>query len=77
MHQISYQSLENRLRQREYNLATLLRAKEQSVSLMISYDLMTQNRECQLLFPSNLARCSLKNMQSLGGSLRAQLYRFF
>jgi hypothetical protein len=77
MYQISYQSLENLLRQREYDVAKLLRAKEQPVSLMGSHNLMTQNRERQLFFPSHLARCGLKSMQSLVGSLGAQLYRLF
>ena len=77
MHQISYQSLENRLRQREYDVAKLLRVKEKPVSLGRSHNLMTQDHERQLLFASTLARCNLKSVQSLVGGLGAQLYRLF
>ena len=65
------------MRQREYDVSKLLRAKAQPVSLMPSHNLVTQNRERQLFFAGNLARCNLKSVQSLVGSLGAQLYRLF
>jgi len=65
------------LRQREYDVAKLLRAKEQSVSLMGSHNLMTQNRERQLFFAGTLARCNLKSVQYLVGRLGTQFYRLF
>jgi hypothetical protein len=65
------------VRQREYDIAGLLRAKEQPVSLIRSHNLVTQNRERQLFFAGTLARCNLKSVQSLVGSLGAQLDGLF
>jgi len=65
------------VRQREYDVAKLLRAKEQPVSLIRSHNLVTQNREHQLPLAGNLARYSAKSLRSLVGSLGAQLYRLF
>ena len=45
MHQISYEPLENLLRQREYDVAKLLRVKEKPISLGGSHNLMPQNHE--------------------------------
>ena len=65
------------MRQREDDVSKFLRAEEQPVSLMRSYNLVTQNRERQRFFAGNLARYNLKSLKSLVGSLRAQLYRLF
>ena len=69
-------ALENRVRQREYNVSKLLRAKEQPVSLMSSHNLVTQNCERQRSF-ARIPRYNLKSLRSLLGSLRAQLYGLF
>lgn len=65
------------MRQREYDVAKLLRAKEQPVSLIRSHHLVTQNRERQLPFTGNVPRYNLKSPRSLVGSLGAQLYGLF
>lgn len=77
MHQISYEPLENLLRQREYDVAKLLRVKEKPVSLGGSHNLMSQNHKRQLFFASTLARCNLKSVQSLVSRLGAHLNRLF
>jgi hypothetical protein len=68
--------VENRVRQREYDVSKLLCAKEQPVSLMRSHNLVTQNRERQLSF-AGLPGYNLKSLRSLVGSLGAQLYGLF
>ena len=65
------------MRQREYNLSKLLRAKEQPVSLMSTHNLVTENCERQRPFARNIPRCDLKSLRSLVYSLRAQLYGLF
>ena len=65
------------MRQREYDLPKLLRAKEQPASLMRSHNLMTQNRERQPFFVGNFSRYNAKTLRGLVGSLGTQLDGLF
>jgi len=64
------------VRQREYDISKLFRAKAQPVSLMRSHNLVTQNRERQGSF-AGIPRYIVKSLRSLLDSLWAQLYAFF
>lgn len=64
------------MRQREYDLSKLLRAKEQPVSLMRSHNLVTQNGERQRSF-AGIPRYTVKSVRNLRDSLGAQLYGLF
>ena len=64
------------MRQREYDVSKLFRAKEQPVSLMRSQNLVTQNRERQGSF-AGIPRYIVKSLRSLLDILGAQLYALF
>ena len=64
------------MRQREYDVAKLLRAKKQPISLMRSHNLVTQNRERQRSF-GGIPRYTVKSLRRLLDSLGAQLYGLF
>ena len=75
MHQIGYEPLESRLRQREYDVSKLFRTKEQSLGLDCLDNLVPQNRQRQLLFAGHPVRHDLKSLQHLVDSFPAQLNR--
>jgi hypothetical protein len=74
MHQIGYEPLESRLRQREYDVSKLFRTKEQSLGLDCLDNLVPQNRQRQLLFAGYRVHRNLESLQHVVGSFPAQLY---